>query len=66
MYEGMCAAGMLRETVLTEACQVSCVHRRGLGQINRHAVGVVLVRAIRVDDGNAVAVELLLVDEVTE
>ena len=57
---------MLCETVLTEACQVSRVHPRGLGQINRHVVGVVLVCAIGVDDGNPVAVELLLVDEVTE
>ena len=42
------------------------IHRRGLSQINRHVMGVVLISAISVDDGNAVAVELLLVDEVTK
>ena len=52
--------------MLTETRHVPRVHRRRLGQIHRHVLGVVLVGAIRVGDGDAVAVELLLVDEVAD
>ena len=43
-----------------------CVHRRRLGQIHRHVLRVVLIDAVCMGDSDAVAIELLLIDEVAD